>query len=443
VENFLIYLALGIRFRKTDVQNYTQVTCQLFTLSFFKMFNALVRASSSLTSPIVDAVQKDIRMQQAKELDERIFGQYEPSKKGFEIDENDTTPLRLLSLDGGGVRGLSTLLILRELMKELAPEEKDPYRLPKPCDYFDMIAGTSTGGLIAIMLGRLRMGVQDAINCYLKLCKEVFESSAFNQTIHFLPGGLSVFSASKLELILRDIIREKTASPNMLDPLGSEGCKTFVVASELGNRTGPVLLRTYNKGKSDLNPIICNIWEAARATSAAPYFFAPIIIDNKKYIDGGLGFCNPSHVILEEAYKVWGDRQIGCLVSIGTGKPRDREIAPKAPSIIGSLPGASSFVDAMSIIPSVFDMALDCEAIHTSLQLLFERKEKKGTYLRFNVEKGLDKKDVVMHEHEKLHLVENCTHVYLGYVQVKKDIALFKKIFEDRPSGAPPPYEKQ
>ena len=63
---------------------------------------------------------------------------------------------RILSLDGGGVRGISALVILEEIMKEVRRREnlKD---VPLPCDYFDLIGGTSTGGLIAIMLGRLRM----------------------------------------------------------------------------------------------------------------------------------------------------------------------------------------------------------------------------------------------------------------------------------------------
>ena len=63
---------------------------------------------------------------------------------------------RLLSLDGGGVRGLSSLLILREIMEEIQ-RKSDAEDTPLPCQYFDLIGGTSTGGWIAIMLGRLRM----------------------------------------------------------------------------------------------------------------------------------------------------------------------------------------------------------------------------------------------------------------------------------------------
>jgi patatin-like phospholipase/acyl hydrolase len=51
--------------------------------------------------------------------------------------------LRLLALDGGGVRGLSTLIILEQLMETMDPETP-----PKPCEYFDMIGGTSTGGWV-------------------------------------------------------------------------------------------------------------------------------------------------------------------------------------------------------------------------------------------------------------------------------------------------------
>ena len=46
---------------------------------------------------------------------------------------------------------------------------------PKPCDYFDLIGGTSTGGLIAIMLGRLKMDIEDCITAYLQISEEVFQ----------------------------------------------------------------------------------------------------------------------------------------------------------------------------------------------------------------------------------------------------------------------------
>jgi len=85
----------------------------------------------------------------------------------FTLIKDDVRPLahmpRILALDGGGVRGLSSLLILERLMQEVQRimeergEARQSAKPPLPCEYFDLICGTSTGGLIAIMLGRLRM----------------------------------------------------------------------------------------------------------------------------------------------------------------------------------------------------------------------------------------------------------------------------------------------
>ena len=80
----------------------------------------------------------------------------------------------LLALDGGGVRGLLSLMILRSLMAAI-----DPNSPPKPCDYFDLIGGTSTGGLIAIMLGCLRMTVEECITAYTSLLDRVFEKKGY------------------------------------------------------------------------------------------------------------------------------------------------------------------------------------------------------------------------------------------------------------------------
>ncbi len=68
---------------------------------------------------------------------------------------------------------MSELVILKELMLRIRAEEKLNYT-PKPCDYFDLIGGTSTGGLIAILLGRLRLSVEDALNEYGTIGREVF-----------------------------------------------------------------------------------------------------------------------------------------------------------------------------------------------------------------------------------------------------------------------------
>ena len=109
--------------------------------------------------------------------------------------------VRLLALDGGGVRGLSSLMILQQLMAAV-----DPDAPPKPCDYFDMIGGTSTGGLIAVMLGRLRMTVDECIAAYTSLSDRVFEKKGHRVNIKGKIQGR--FDADELERAIKQILRD-------------------------------------------------------------------------------------------------------------------------------------------------------------------------------------------------------------------------------------------
>ncbi|KAF2183097.1 hypothetical protein K469DRAFT_463854, partial [Zopfia rhizophila CBS 207.26] len=79
----------------------------------------------------------------------------------------------------GGVRGLSTLYIWKGIMRELNGERHHNW-LPsmEPCKIFDVIGGTSTGGLIAIMLGRLEMVIDECISKYTELMKDVFDKKS-------------------------------------------------------------------------------------------------------------------------------------------------------------------------------------------------------------------------------------------------------------------------
>jgi len=129
---------------------------------------------------------------------------------------NEEAPLRLLSLgmssqhlcqfsiyvlitpDGGGVRGVSELIILQQLMLNIQKYYRLP-TIPKPCEVFDMIGGTSTGGLIAIMLGRLQMSVDQVLDEYTVLSKDVF--GEFKATLN------GRFKATNLENAIRGMIQ--------------------------------------------------------------------------------------------------------------------------------------------------------------------------------------------------------------------------------------------
>lgn len=93
--------------------------------------------------------------------------------------------------------------------------------LPKPCDYFDLIGGTSTGGLIAIMLGRLEMTVDECIDAYMALSTEIFSnprrSSTFSKVKPLLGGIIEAnYSAANLERIIKKITKRATGSEDSL-----------------------------------------------------------------------------------------------------------------------------------------------------------------------------------------------------------------------------------
>jgi hypothetical protein len=130
------------------------------------------------------------------------------------LKRKDTTkgpPLRILSLDGGGVRGYSMFLILQELMHRtfVEIEGRAPRRaeIPKPCDHFDLIVGTGTGGLIALMLGRLRLDIETCKELYVRMTRMVFET---DKTIAGIPYRSTLFKATKLEEAIKECVREHT-----------------------------------------------------------------------------------------------------------------------------------------------------------------------------------------------------------------------------------------
>lgn len=237
-----------------------------------------------------------------------------PSEAGTATAERSDRPLRLLALDGGGVRGLVTLLLLRRLMFLMGHE-----RMKKPCEVFDMIAGTSTGGLIAIMLGRLEMDVDAAIKAYTQLSSSIFVPRLRNRaTAKSFPKliGNSVFDHKKLENAIKIIVKQWAGDEDATLLQQEQRCKVFVCASMQNSNTQR--LRSYHSTLEE--PIACAIWEAARATSAAPTFFEKITFEcGTTFRDGALRDNNPIFQLVDEAKYVFPGQEISTIVSLGTG----------------------------------------------------------------------------------------------------------------------------
>ncbi|KAJ7443683.1 hypothetical protein FB451DRAFT_92370 [Mycena latifolia] len=301
----------------------------------------------------------------------------------------DTTSkgVRVLSLDGGGAGALSELIILDRLMYQIGTQLGLQVP-PHPCDYFELIGGSGTGGILALMLGRRRMSIADAISAFEKLKPQAKR------------GGGEAFRASKFEEVLKDIFNTE----KMHDPAPNY-CKTFVCAMNKMNMNAviPELFRSYNTSDEPAND--CMIWEAARATSATPGLFKPMEIGSRRfkqqYIGGSLGHNNPTTLVVTEAEHIYPSHPIVLVVSIGSGHPDTIQILKSpTPSAVGK---------AMKRI------ATDSEKTHQENERRYQGIS--NTYFRFNVQQGMQ---ALEPEHwGKLDQVTAHTEAYLRMEEVK------------------------
>ncbi|KAL6408074.1 kinesin light chain [Ilyonectria robusta] len=312
----------------------------------------------------------------------------------------DDRPLCLLALDGGGIRGLSELMVLEEIMNRINHDlQTDDDVLP--ADFFDLIGGTSTGGLIALLLGRLRRSVPQARQDYARIAERVFSLPRFYNK--------NTFDGKRLEEEVKRVLGEGRAEERMLDKAG--GCKVFVCSIPLQDvkaRAGPRLFRTYRvRENASFN---CTIWEACRATSAAPSYFEPIKIgyesEEEMFVDGGLGTNNPIELVLEEARRVFPGRKVACVVSIGTGVA-DAITFPSSPK-----------TSPVKLLNALKNMATESEATAEKIQVRF--RHLKDTYFRFNVDRGLQ--DIGLEEWKELSRVRTYTDGYMKLDVVSEQI---------------------
>ncbi|KAL3459275.1 hypothetical protein BJX64DRAFT_291389 [Aspergillus heterothallicus] len=298
------------------------------------------------------------------------------------------------------------------------------YEIVRPCEVFDMICGTSTGGLIAIMLGRLRMGVQETIDAYLALAKEVFTERT--QTL-LLPGHVSAlvgvhrFSGEKLAIAVKRVVKNQTGREDTpFFNREEDQCRVFVCATRTAN-TALAIMRSYRSDEEDSAQ--GTIWEVARATSAAPTFFPPIKFGNPpaEYVDGALVHNNPIRLLMGEVNKVWGpNRELCCVVSIGTGTP----LTPK----LGSM--------GVSVLKACAKLATNADNIAKGFRSdEGGRLHKERKYFRFNVAQGLQA--VKLEEWQAFDLMDAATKDYLREAELEVE-SCAQTLCQMVPSGEAP-----
>lgn len=213
----------------------------------------------------------------------------------------------MLSLDGGGIRGLYSACLL-ELIEERLTDGRGVG------DYFDLIAGTSTGGIIAVGLG-FSKSARSLATLYRDDGQRIFPPERYRQTKRPMQNyGENLcrpkYDHRSLEALL---YRE------MGDGFLGQSKSRLVVPSFMVPSSEVAVLKTDHHPDYKRDHKMA-AWEVCRATSAAPTFFAPHERNGRGFVDGGLWANNPVLVAVTEALSAFAINpdQLQVL-SIGTG----------------------------------------------------------------------------------------------------------------------------
>jgi uncharacterized protein len=228
----------------------------------------------------------------------------------------------ILSIDGGGIRGVIPALVLARL------EE----RLGAPlATYFDLIAGTSTGGLIALGLAcparrsadaaapgdagsagaapRPRYAARDLLQLYEQRGGEIFATTLARR----LRSAAGLLEAKYSHEPLEEVLTEYFGAT----PLGESLTRVLISSYDIQNRD-PLFFKSWRPEQATVE-----LRRVGRATSAAPTYFEPALVyvagATRALVDGGVFVNNPAVSAYAEACRLFPEEREFLLVAVGTG----------------------------------------------------------------------------------------------------------------------------
>ncbi|XP_047431356.1 calcium-independent phospholipase A2-gamma [Mugil cephalus] len=269
--------------------------------------------------------------------------------------------IRILAIDGGGTRGL---LALQTLYKLQDLTGKRVHQL------FDYICGVSTGAILAFMLGIFKIPLEECEEMYRKLGADVFKQNVIVGTMKM--SWSHAFYDSE---VWENILKERMGEGRMIESARDPHCPKVSAVSTIVNRGLP--LKAYVFRNYRLMPGVrshylgdCKhkMWQAIRASSAAPGYFQEFVLGKDLHQDGGLLINNPTALAIHECKSLWPNTPLQCVLSLGTGR---YETAGT---------NSTSYTSLKTKLSHVISSATDTEEVHTMLDALLPP----DTYFRFN-----------------------------------------------------------
>lgn len=222
---------------------------------------------------------------------------------------------QILSLDGGGIRGLFSAALLASLENDLGI---------RVADHFDLLVGTSTGGVIALGLG-LGVSLREVLEFYRLEGPKIFSYQTRAKLLGRLTWGAKSivrrrYSPDPLEAALKRVFGEKTLGDSV---------KRLVIPSFSLTSDNVYLFKTPHHPRLRRDWKV-PAWQVARATSAAPTFFpASQGVEGQRLVDGGVWANNPSVVGIVEAVSMLG-APLGRIRVLSLGTTGTRNARPRS-----------------------------------------------------------------------------------------------------------------
>uniref|UniRef100_A0AAV2M002 PNPLA domain-containing protein n=1 Tax=Knipowitschia caucasica TaxID=637954 RepID=A0AAV2M002_KNICA len=269
--------------------------------------------------------------------------------------------IRVLSIDGGGTRGVVPLQVLKALEAQTGR---------KIHELFDYICGVSTGAVLAYMLGLARFSLSECEDMYQRFGSEVFQQNRFVGTVK-MGWSHSYYNTETWENLLRAKLGEQLLIKTARDELSP---KVSAVSAVVNWGTSPkaFVFRNYNHTPGSLSRYAggsaYQMWQAVRASSAAPGYFQEFPLQGDIHQDGGILLNNPCALAVHESRLLWPHQPFQCVLSLGTGRYDS----------VKRNPGTSTSLRAK--ISSLICSATDTEGVHTLLDDLLAP----NVYFRFN-----------------------------------------------------------